>query len=414
MRILVFSQYFWPESFGINALAKALQQRDVDVVVLTGQPNYPDGRIFPGYAAWRAGVEKYEGMDVLRVPVIPRGRSSSLRLIANYLSFIVSACVFAPWLMRGRSIDAVFVYAPSPLLQALPAILVAKLKRAPLTIWVQDLWPESLSATGFVKSRTVLNIVESIVRYIYRNADQVCIPSRAFREPIERLGVKPENIVYYPNACPLIPAARTTPEVAVLAAEIASGFSIVFAGNLGAAQSLETILDAAEKLLPSHPEVRFFLVGSGSLSTWLAQEVASRKLTNVRLPGRLPQDAMPDIYAAASALLVTLRDEPIFAFTIPSKVQGYLAAGKPVVAALSGEGARVVDEAGAGLSCLAEDGGALAAAIGQLFSLGADARRQMGENGKIYARKHFLLDGLADDLIGHIQQVVRRFKGTKE
>lgn len=414
MKVLVFSQYFWPESFGINALAKALQQRDVDMTVLTGQPNYPDGRIFPGYAAWQAGVEKHEGMDVLRVPVIPRGRSSGLRLIANYLSFIVSACIFAPWLLRGRSVDAVFVYAPSPLLQALPAILVAKLKRAPLTIWVQDLWPESLSATGFVKNRAVLSIVESLVRYIYRNTDRVLIPSQAFRKPIERLGVKPENIVYYPNAYPVTPAGRTTPEVAALAAEITSGFSVVFAGNLGAAQSLETILDAAEKLLPSHPEVRFFLVGSGSLSAWLAQEVASRKLTNVRLPGRFPQDAMPDIYTAASALLVTLRDEPIFAFTIPSKVQGYLAAGKPIVAALNGEGARVVDEAGAGLSCRAEDGVALAAAIGKLLSLGADARRQIGENGKIYARKHFLLDGLADDLVGHIQQAIRRFKGTKE
>ncbi|MEI7612319.1 MAG: glycosyltransferase family 4 protein [Betaproteobacteria bacterium] len=403
MKLLLVSQYFWPESFGINALASALHDRGVEVTVLTGQPNYPEGAVFPGYSAWRVRREDFQGVEVVRLPLIPRGVRSSLRLTLNYMSFVITGCVLGPWLLRRRHFDAVFVYAPSPLLQALPAVGLARLKRAPLVVWVQDLWPESLSATGFVKNTMVLDLVRGLVRFIYRCSDAILVPSEAFRAPIEALTDNPAKIRYYPNAYVESPlAVANSVDVASLCVNLSSGFSVVFAGNLGVAQSLETIIGAAEILQDKAVNVRFFLIGSGSQSDWLVEEIERRGLANVILPGRFPLAAMAAIYEAASALLVSLRDEPIFALTIPSKVQGYLAAGKPIIASLNGEGARIVLEAGAGLVCRAGDAEGLANAALMLSRVDADKRGKMGENGRRYAIEKFSLDRLADGLVAQL------------
>ena len=414
MKVALVSQYFWPESFSINALTRALHARGIEVTVLTGQPNYPEGKVFAGYAAWRMRREEFEGIEVMRLPLYPRGQGSALRLALNYLSFVVAGLTYGPWLLRGRRFDVVFVYAPSPLLQALPAIWLAWWKRAPMVLWVQDLWPESLTATGFVQNRIVLRFIASVVRFIYRHADRILIPSEAFRQPIMRLLKHPERIHYYPNAYVEDPEPfsgiaqdpRASPAFGALVDDIANGFSIVFAGNLGSAQSLETIINAAEILQNRVSPIRFFLIGSGSQSDWMKEEIQRRALHNVLLPGRFPPRDMGAIYAAASALLVSLRDEPIFALTIPSKLQGYLASGKPVIASLNGEGARVVAKAGAGVVCRAADPNALANAALNLYHIGADARRQMGENGRRYAIDHFALGLLTEDLTSQLESLV--------
>lgn len=410
MRVLLVSQYFWPETFGINALVRSLQERGLQVTVLTGKPNYPEGSVFAGYSAWGTSRESCDGIEVLRLPLFPRGKRSSMRLLLNYLSFIVAGSVLGPWMLRHRTFDAVFVYAPSPLLQALPAIWLARLKRAPIALWVQDLWPESLSATGFVRNQRVLAMVALVVRFIYRYTDRVLVPSEAFRVPIQALTNGSADIRYYPNAWVEEPSTNPPPGVEVLAKEIASGFSVVFAGNLGAAQSLDTILDAAERLLDEGADVRFFLIGSGSLSAWLSEEIQHRGLRNVRMPGRFSPTAMPVLYAAASALLVSLRDEPIFAYTIPSKLQGYLAAGRPVIASLNGEGARVVTEAGAGVSCSAGSASALATAVRSLAEMESAALDKMGDNARRYALAHFSLDHLTGDLMEQLKELVAKHK----
>lgn len=399
MRVLLVSQYFWPENFGINALTLALRERGVTLTVLTGKPNYPDGSVFPGHSAWGCRREDWQGIEVVRVPLVPRGRRSALRLVLNYLSFAAAGLFFGSWILRGRRFDAVFVYAPSPLLQALPALWLARLKRAPLALWVQDLWPESLSATGFVRNRTALALVARVVRFIYRHTERILVPSEGFRAPIAALADDARKIRYYPNAWvdETAPVAADAP-VAALAARLAAGFSVVFAGNLGTAQALDTVIDAAERLQREGSPVRFFLIGSGSLSGWLAAEIERRGLENVELPGRFPASVMPVLYAAAAALLVSLRDEPIFAWTIPSKVQGYLAAGRPIIAALNGEAARVVTAAGAGVVCPAGDAAALAEAVCRLAALNADARNKMGDNARRYGVEYFALERLAADL----------------
>ena len=414
MKILIASQYYWPENFRINDIAKTLLEKGIEVEVLTGKPNYPRGEMFSGYRAWGCQRETHQGININRIPLLARG-SGGMRLALNYLSFIVSGLLFAPWMLRKKKFDVIFIYAPSPILQAIPAIFLGWLKGCPVVLWVQDLWPESLSATGYVKNRFLLRMVETMVRYIYRHTDSILIQSEAFRVPVARLTRDADKIRYYPNAVEttLPSSAPPSPEADALTKDIAQGFSVVFAGNLGTAQSVETIIDAAEKLR-AHADVRFFLVGSGSRLDWLRLEIARRGLSNVILPGRFPPTAMPAFYAAASALLVSLSDEAIFAYTIPSKLQGYLAAGRPIIASLNGEGARVVAEANAGVGCAAGDAGALAAAVMHLRSLSQPERAVLGDNGRRYAAEHYSLDRLANDLIVHLEGLTttRREKHT--
>lgn len=182
MRILIVTQYFWPESFRINDIALGLRDKGHKVTVLTGQPNYPAGSFFPGYGFFKKIREDYNGVDVVRVPLLPRGSGGGVRLVLNYLSFAFFASILAPFRCRS-GYDVIFVYEPSPITVGLPALLLKKLKHAPIMFWVQDLWPESLSATGAVRSAWVLKLVERLVRSIYRGCDVILVQSRAFFYP---------------------------------------------------------------------------------------------------------------------------------------------------------------------------------------------------------------------------------------
>lgn len=400
MRLLLVTQYFWPEGFRINDLMRACAARGAQVDILTGKPNYPGGAVFDGYRAAGMQHEVWEGCQVFRVPLLPRGRAGGLRLALNYLSFIASAALFGPWLLRGRSADVVFVYAPSPLLQALPALLLARLKRAPLALWVQDLWPESLQATGHVRSRWILGAVAAVVRFIYRHTDLILVQSLAFVPPVAALAPG-KAIRYYPNSVEALFVQPLPPAPAV-----AGRFTVLFTGNLGTAQAVEVIAEAAERLR-HHPAIHFRLAGDGSRREWLLAAQRERGLDNLELPGRLPLEAMPGEMARASALLVTLAAEPIFALTVPAKVQAYLAAGRPVIASLDGEGARLVQEAQAGFTAPAGDAAALAAAVLRLYALDATERARLGENGRRYFEAHFHPERLTDELMDILRTLAR-------
>ena len=402
MKILIVTQYFWPETFRITEVTQSLRNLGHEIIVLTGQPNYPDGVVPPGYSAASLRTQIQDGLTIHRVPLVPRGHGSSLRLALNYLSFVVSAVVFGPWLLRGQKVDAILVYAPSPIVQTIPAVWLVFIKRAKLVTWVQDLWPQSLEATGFVRNRRVLALVAVLVRWIYRRCDLLLVQSQAFISPVQAMAGK-TPVQYHPNPGEL--AFSKMQSLGPPALLLAPGFNVVFAGNLGTVQALGTVLDAAELLLP-HAGVRIVLVGSGSRSEWLQQEVTRRGLSNVQLPGRYAPEAMPGILAQASALLVSLTRSPIMSQTVPSKVQAYLAAGKPIIASLNGEGARVIEESGAVVSCSAEDAAALAAAVLRLRALPADALQRMGEAGQIYYKQHFDPAVLATKLVQHFSQVL--------
>ncbi len=401
MKILVVSQYYWPEGFRINDVTKTLLEKGVEVEILTGKPNYPRGEIFSGYRAWGCQRETHQDININRIPLMARG-AGGWRLPLNYLSFVVSGLLFAPWMLRKKKFDAIFIYAPSPILQAIPAIFLGWLKGCAVVLWVQDLWPESLSATGYVRNKTVLKMVEQVVRFIYRHTDLLLVQSRAFEAPI-RAFASATPIVYYPNSVDdtfALPATVEPPPVKGLG----KGFSVMFAGNIGVAQAVDVIVEAAS-LLREYADIDFVVLGDGSSREWMLKEVQRRGLSNLHLPGRFPVETMPGFMQKASALLVTLADQPIFAATVPNKVQAYLAAGRPIIACLNGEGARLVVEAAAGLATPAEDAQALADTIVRLYRLSPSEREKMGANGRKYYQEHFDHGRVVDELIGHLRAV---------
>lgn len=403
MRILVLSQYFYPESFIINNIVSTLAEQGHEVTVATGKPNYPEGEIFEGYTARGVQRDKFqEKVDVVRVPLWPRGIGGARNLFFNYLSFALLGSLCFPWLLRKRKFDAILVFAPSPVTQAIPAILLKWLKGAKLALWVQDLWPESLSATGFIKNRHALGAVGLIVKAIYRCCDTLLVQSRAFVDPVARYADR-KKIIYYPNSFDS-GIKTTTPIPDSLGQLLDQHFCLVFAGNLGTAQALDTLLLAALELRDD-PSIRLVLIGSGSRLDWLENQRQVHGLDNLALPGRFPMESMPQIFQRASALLVSLTDEPIFAQTIPSKIQAYLAAGRPIIASLNGEGAQIVLDSGAGFASAAEEVGPLVKNIRRLKALEVTERETMGRAGRAYFDEHFemsrqvsvLVDLLAQD-----------------
>lgn len=404
VRVLIVSQYFWPEGFRINDIAKTLVEKGARVDILTGKPNYPEGRIAEGYRAWGTQRESWEGATVFRVPLFPRGARSAWRLALNYLSFIFSGLLFGPWLVRKRQYDVVFVYGLSPILLAIPGIFLARLKRRKLVLWVQDLWPDSLSATGYIRHPRLLRWVERVVRWIYGHSDLILVQSRAFIPAVSALAPG-KTIAYYPNSVDATFGEPPDPRVVLpRVAALETGFPVVFAGNVGVAQAVEVIVEAAE-LLKSHSGISFVVFGQGSRWDWMREQVAMRALTNLHLPGRFPVETMPGLMQKAGALLVTLADEPIFAATVPNKIQAYMAAGRPIVACINGEGARVVEEAQAGVSVPAEDAKALADAVLRLYSMPPAQRGEMGASGRRYFKAHFDHDKLVQELMAHLRSM---------
>lgn len=407
MRVLLLTQYYWPENFLINSLIPLLSARGVEIRVLTGKPNYPGGQVFKGYRASGVLREQHNGVTIHRLPIVARGQRSKVRLALNYISFILAGLLWGRHLVRDCDYDVVFVYAPSPLLQALPAIWLARSRRVPLVVWVQDLWPESLSATGHVRNQWLLAMVARFVRLIYRASDRILVQSRAFVAPVAALTDDPSKIHYYPNLYQASVSHQASHRAGELVKTLKTHFSVVFAGNLGTAQALDTIVEAARHLLP-HPDIRIVLVGSGSLDDWLLQQRDTHELTNLILAGRFEASDMPTIFEAAEALLVTLKPEPAFCLTVPSKVQAYLAAGRPILAALDGEGALIIQESGAGLCSVAGNAKALAENVRHLMAMTPLQRLQMGQNGQRYFDRHFAPDTLADELVEHFKELVAR------
>ena len=391
MRLLVVSQYFWPENFRVNELVAELVGRGHEVTVLTGRPNYPEGKIFEAYKANPESFAEYEGATVVRVPMRPRGKGR-FRLALNYLSFVFWASLLGPWLLRGRPFDSIFVFATSPVTAALPAMLLRRIKHAPLALWVLDLWPETLHAVGVIKSPMLLRWAGALVSFIYHRCDRILVQSKAFLPNIEHWAGDASRAEYCPNwvektyengvaSKPVEPASEVHAHLGT--------FNVMFAGNVGEAQDFPAILDAAD-LLRGRVDLRWLVVGDGRAMDWVRAEIDRRGLQeSVVLLGRHAPERMPEFFCAAGALLVSLRADPVFAMTIPGKVQTYLATGVPLLGMLDGEGARVIEESGAGLVCPSGDGQLLAQRVEQLLQLSNDERHEMGRRGQAYCRREF-------------------------
>lgn len=388
MRVLVISQYFWPENFRINNIVEDLVSRDHEVTVLTGLPNYPVGSVFPEYQENPESFMDYHGAKIVRVPISPR-KSGAIWLILNYFSFCFMASTLGLWRIRKQKFDVVFVFQGSPVMVGIPAIIYRKITKTPVILWVLDLWPDTLKALGVIRSPLLLAMVGSLVKLIYNRCDMVLGQSKGFLKYLAQYCGDKSKILYFPNWAENIyksAGSSLAPEVTPRS----DVFNIMFAGNVGAAQDFPTILDAAEQLQQEKIAIRWLIVGDGRMSGWLESEVMKRGLENLFVfCGRLPEERMPSFFNHADVLLVALKADPVFSLTIPGKVQSYLMSGIPILGVLDGEGARVIQEAQAGLASPSGDSQGIVAAVRQLTSMSPAELSHMGERGRLYAEKEF-------------------------
>jgi glycosyltransferase involved in cell wall biosynthesis len=370
----------------VGDLAVGLRELGHEVTVLAPFPSYPYDRLYPGYRYRLVQRETYHGVCVIRVLSVSKYGPSRVNRLLNYLSFAFSASVLGP-LLVGRP-DCVLVFQVSPITMAIPAVVIKALRGGRLVLWVQDLWPETLEALNVVRNHALLQLVDAMVRMIYRQCARVLVQSRGFMNAVATRGVLPNRIAYLPNwAEELYRVLPPDPEF--MRAEGLDGrFNVIFAGNVGLAQNVGLLLDVA-RMLRGHPQIQLVIVGDGSEFPTLVERARSSGLCNVIFKGRQPLQKMPQYFAAADALLVQLRMNPAFAMTIPSKVQSYLACGRPILAALDGCGADVIREAGAGIVCRPEDAQALRDALLTLWRMPRQEREKMGTNAKRYYDRYF-------------------------
>ena len=396
MKILVVTQYFWPENFKVNGLVEEWCRRGHEVIVLTGVPNYPKGQIFQSYLNHPSAYNEYKGAKIIRVPICARGQGS-LRLILNYLSFVLSAIVFGPFYLRKNSVDVIFVFEPSPVTVGFPAVFLSKMKKAPVIFWVLDLWPETLMAISNFRSRYLISLVGKMVAFIYNQCTLVLGQSRGFLDGISKYCRDKSKIHYFPTWS----EDFSVDSGVSLASEIPrlnNGFTILFTGNIGEAQDMSNVLGAAE-LLKDYPFIRWVIVGNGRRFDWLKFQVIERGLQGkVLLPGSFPPDRMPSFYAHADALLVSLKDDPVFSLTIPGKVSTYLMTGIPLLGMLDGEGAVIIRDANAGFVSKAGCASSLSKSVLTLASMSSEDRKQLGLNGKAYAQREFSRSHLMDQM----------------
>lgn len=403
MRILIVTNHFWPEEFRVNDVAWALRDRGHEITVITGMPDYPLGKIFPGYGVFQKRVEVIEGITIQRVPVFPRGNGPLYRLLLNYISYAFCSCVLAPWYGRHNH-DVIFVFETSPITVCLPAIIIKKLKSVPLVLWVLDLWPESMTATGYVRSASVVRLVGKLVQFIYRCCDHILVASQGFIKSTLAMGATQEKIAYFPNWVESGYGSLLQKGDADLP-RLPEGFVILFAGNVGVAQGFETILDAAE-ILKGHPRIHWVVLGDGRKLSWVQEQVQQRGMKETfHVLGRYPSETMPYFFAQASALLVSLQKDPIFALTVPGKVQSYMASGKPLIAALDGEGAALIEDSQCGIVSPAGDAQALAEVALKLSALPEVELQAMGARGQAYCRQHFE----RIQLLNQLEELLQRY-----
>jgi colanic acid biosynthesis glycosyl transferase WcaI len=399
MNILVVSQYFWPENFRINDLTAELVRRGHKVTVLTGQPNYPEGFLYPDYFKNKSKYNDYEGATIVRVPIITRGKSK-LKLLLNYISFALSASTFGIYRLRHIDFDSIFVFEPSPITVGLPAVFLRKIKNAPMVFWVLDLWPQSLMAVGVLNSRVLLRVLGFIVSYIYNRSDLILGQSKSFILQISKYS-NHNRIEYFPSwAEPIFEVPKKN---YLNNKKYNHNFNILFAGNIGEAQNFPAILDAIE-LLKDNANIHWTIVGGGRKYKWLKSEIEHRGLNSfITMSGRHSVEEMPKFFQDADALLVSLKDDPIFSMTIPGKVQAYLISGKPILAMLNGEGAKIIEKSNSGIVCGAGQSQCLANAAKKLCEMSYTELNDMGQRGVELSMKEFnrtkLIDFLEDRLI---------------
>ena len=396
MRILIISQYFYPENFRINDLCLGLRDKGHTISVLTAKPNYPKGNFFSGYSFFNKSVDDYQGIKVYRSPIIPRGNATGFKLFLNYISFVFLGSIKLFFIKE--KFDKIFVYAPSPITVGFIGIIASFIFKAKPYLWVHDLWPESVKDAGGVNNKVVLFLVDLMTRSIYYFYHKILIQSPNFKDYLLNQGVTDSKIIFYPYYAESF--YKVVREKENVKSQYGDGLSIVFAGNIGVAQSFDTIINAANILDKKINNFRFIIIGDGRDRERALQVISEKKLNKYfKFLGSYPPEEMSDFFACADALLVSLKDTKIFSMTIPGKLQSYLACGKPIIASLNGIGAKIVDDSNSGFISNAEDYHSLANSIKVFSKLSSQKKKELGVNARKYYKKEFERSRLLSRLI---------------
>jgi glycosyltransferase involved in cell wall biosynthesis len=395
MKVLLITQYFYPENFKSNDIAIELTKRGHEVTVLTGLPNYPEGKIYETYGFFKRTRENYQGINVIRTWLLTRGKGGGVRLLLNYCSWAFFASIRALFLSFQKKFDVILVHEPSPITQGFPAIVVKKIQKIPLHFWVLDLWPESLTSAGGIHNKYVLSLFTNVVKYIYNNSDKILISSKGFAASILAKGNYNDKLIYFPNWA----------EDSILQGnldypipDLPKGFKIIFAGNIGVSQDVDSIIRAA-LILKEKTDIHFVFIGDGRSKVYHEEFVIENNLNQtVHFLGRFPIDAMKSFFSHADVLLVSLKNELIFNVTVPAKLQAYLCTKKPILGMLNGEGAQIIDEAKCGFSVNAGDSIGLAKKIIEMYEMNVQERINLGANGFSFYEDNFTLNKCIDNL----------------
>jgi colanic acid biosynthesis glycosyl transferase WcaI len=408
MKILLLTQWYPPEPAKLlSDLAECIQQAGHEITVLTGFPNYPSGKLYPGYSIKLWQREQINGIPVIRVPLYPSHDQSSWQRVLNYLSFSQSSSLLGPWLAHKP--DVIHVYHP-PLTAAWPGWLLSRLWNVPFTFEIQDMWPETLQATRMMGNQKILRLVSMLAKQVYSRAAAIRVISPGFRENLIQKGVAADKIHVISNWADTEVFQPIEPDRQLAQSLGMDGrFNIMYAGNIGMAQGCEVIIHAADAVRDL-TNVQFVFVGDGAALEDIRNLSRERNLTNVKFLGRFPPEAMSGLYALADVLILKLLDDPLFRITIPHKSLSYMACGKPILVAVAGDTADMVEQAGAGLICPPGDAQIMAQTVRRFYAMSAAERQQMGDNGRRAVLQQYEKKFLIGKIIDMIELAVKQKK----
>jgi len=392
MRVLILSYFYAPEPIPKpHELAVGLAQRGHEVSVITSIPSYPNGAFYPGYRLRLWQRETRDGIPIVRLPLMPDHSRSGIRRMLSYTSFMASASALGPF-ASGKA-DVMYVWHP-PLTIGVSAWTISLMRRIPFMYGVHDLWPEAIAATGMMSNPLLLKGLGALERFVYRRSSAIGVISPGYKQNLINKGVPAEKITVlsdWANG----DIYRPVPPDPVLAKEtgMAGRFNVLFGGNMGAAQALGTVIDAAQRLV-KHREIQFVFVGDGMDKTKLESLARERGLSNVRFLDRQPVEQMPHLYALSQVLLAHYKKDPLFEISVPAKLSAYLGCQKPVLMASEGDAAAIINSAKAGVTCPAENPQALSEAVLKLYRMSAEQRDGMGQAGRQAFLDHYSQDVL--------------------
>ncbi len=392
--ILFVTQNFYPESFGINDIVTDMAERGFNVDVLTGLPNYPLGRYYKGYGLFKRGDKHFNGARLYRCAVFPRLINSNVGISLNYASFAFFASLKLIRL-AFKKYDKVFVYEPSPLFQSIPALIIAKLKRCEKIIYVLDIWPDSVYSVVDIKNKIFKRWLEKYSSKTYCKFDTVLVTSKGFIPRLKKLGVNEQKMVYLPQwSAPSKPCNGLDNKYK----RFADTFNVAFTGNVGVPQNLGILIESAQ-ILKDYNKILFVIVGDGDFLSEFKLEAQEKGVGHMFVfEGGRPFSEMACYLAVAHCLVASLKDIELFTAIIPAKIQAYMLSGKPILCAINGESANIINQAGCGFTSPAGDASALAENIIKLYLMTHEKRHEMGQNGVRYANENFCRERLLDEL----------------